>query len=441
MYTALIILYAIIFLYLCYKNIKWAVLLVIFTLPVYQIRFQLAGLPLTLLEAEILILFIIFLIQKSGRILKVKQWSNEVIQKKWFHCFIVSLFLFLLASTLSVFVSPNLRVAAGLWKAYFIEPILFLIVFVSIIKKQDIKDIFKILTIQVLLLALFAIYQKFTGAFISNDFWAAGATRRVTSVFGYPNALALYLAPIIILLIGWLTRRIWNLEFGIWNFFVSCFLFLVTCAAIAAVYFTKSKGALLAILAGIIFYAIFYKNKRKIFFSILIIAILLSCYLVFSGNLNLKGSATVEGGDSISTRFEMWSETFSMLKNKPLLGAGLAGYQQSVARYHTKDYIEIYLYPHNIILNFWTEIGLLGLIAFILIIIWFYRIGFKFVETRRGASLQEINVILMAAMIALLTHGLVDVPYFKNDLAVLFWVIVGMMIISTNYKSDTNIQI
>jgi uncharacterized ion transporter superfamily protein YfcC len=34
---------------------------------------------------------------------------------------------------------------------------------------------------------------------------------------------------------------------------------------------------------------------------------------------------------------------------------------------------------------------------------------------------------LMGAMVVIVVHGLVDVPYFKNDLAVLFWVMIGIM--------------
>ena len=32
-------------------------------------------------------------------------------------------------------------------------------------------------------------------------------------------------------------------------------------------------------------------------------------------------------------------------------------------------------------------------------------------------------------MVVLLVHGLVDTPYFKNDLSVLFWLIIGLGII------------
>jgi len=30
-------------------------------------------------------------------------------------------------------------------------------------------------------------------------------------------------------------------------------------------------------------------------------------------------------------------------------------------------------------------------------------------------------------MFVILIHGLVDVPYFKNDLAILFWLIFGII--------------
>jgi O-antigen ligase len=201
-------------------------------------------------------------------------------------------------------------------------------------------------------------------------------------------------------------------------------------------------------LAGIIFYAIFFKGYRKIFTGILILIFITLLLYYFINPINpinmLRGNTTVIGGDSISTRVNMWNETWQMLKTKPIFGAGLAGYQTAVAEFHQKDYIEIYLYPHNIFLNFWTEIGLLGLIGFILIIIWFYKQGFGLqkkhgVETRHClVSTDATNTILMASMTTLLVHGLVDVPYFKNDLAILFWLIIGMMTVTHVFRSDNN---
>ena len=44
-------------------------------------------------------------------------------------------------------------------------------------------------------------------------------------------------------------------------------------------------------------------------------------------------------------------------------------------------------------------------------------------------------------MTVLLIHGLVDVPYFKNDLAVLFWIIIGLIIINKKYDKENLQQI
>ena len=390
----MLIIYFLLFIFLSCKNLKYGIYWVIFTLPSYLIRFDIFNLPTTLLEGEILMLFLVWL---------VKNIKNLKITKG----FLIPIFLFLISATISVFVSPSFYSALGIWKAYFIEPILLLIVLVSTLKKKDLKDLFMVFGMQVVILSIFAIYQKFTGLFITNPFWADEATRRVTSFFSYPNALALYLAPLVVLFLGFSVKKyIYLIPFVLGSF---------------AIYFTKSKGALIAILIGLIFYVLFYKGNRKYFVSILAVVVILSGLLIGFGKIDLKGTSTVTGGDSVSTRLEMWSETWEMIKTKPILGAGLVGYQPAVAPFHEKEYIEVYLYPHNIFLNFWSEIGLLGLISFILIIIYFYIYGFK--------KYDKWSIIAMATMTALLIHGLVDVPYFKNDLSILFWVIIGVIMI------------
>ncbi len=488
--------YVILFLILALKNIRWAIYLLVFTLPAYLIRLSIFGLPLTLLEIEIIILFLAWALRfcqfkytrdrlngnpknpllpeegsadsnRPGAVGEKKYETYAPINKitpsgstvaeptppyqggdqyfslhlktkgviKFFSLyFFISLFL--TAATISIFISPNLHNAAGIWKAYFIEPILFFFIFIKSIKKENLKNIFLVLNLQVFLLGLLAIYQKFTGALIVNPFWATEATRRVTSVFPYPNALALYLAPLIILLLGYFIFEIKNLKLfqnsklKIKNYIAIYYQIIVIVLSILAVYYTKSKGALLGLLAGIIFYAIFFKGYRKYFLATLGVIVLLSFYLFGTNKINISGTSTVTGGDSISVRTTMWSETWQMLRQKSILGAGLNGYQNAVAPFHKKSYIEIYLYPHNIFLNFWSEIGLLGLLAFLGIIIWFYKAGFS--------GQGDIKIILMSSMTVLLVHGLVDVPYFKNDLAILFWVIIGLLIVNMKEKNQSH---
>jgi O-antigen ligase len=87
--------------------------------------------------------------------------------------------------------------------------------------------------------------------------------------------------------------------------------------------------------------------------------------------------------------------------------------------------MERLIYPHNIFLNFWTEIGLVGMLAVLAII------GQATVFAWR---IRQNDMVLgsgfMAMLVTLVVHGLVDVPYFKNDLAFLFWILIASIFIA-----------
>jgi hypothetical protein len=159
---------------------------------------------------------------------------------------------------------------------------------------------------------------------------------------------------------------------------------------------------------------------------------------------------------SAQIRFAQWKETWEMLSdnNRWLTGSGLSNYQAAIAPYH-KDGIfiktsdpdwlrkvlfnpierakawqplEIYLYPHNIFLNFWTELGLAGLLLFIWIIAKFYTWGIKLQHRLIQLNSYSSRLLLLGflgAMTASIIQGIMDVPYFKNDLALIFWLLIA----------------
>jgi O-antigen ligase len=108
-------------------------------------------------------------------------------------------------------------------------------------------------------------------------------------------------------------------------------------------------------------------------------------------------------------RKRMWKDTVSMLRDRPVLGAGFGAYPTVFKPYQTTTGIEVFQYPHNILLNLWSETGLLGVIAFGWVIATWVRLGHGRVWT-------------LLPLITILVHGLVDVPYLKNDLAFAFWI-------------------
>jgi O-antigen ligase len=156
-------------------------------------------------------------------------------------------------------------------------------------------------------------------------------------------------------------------------------------------------------------------------------------------------------------RKQQWKETWTMMKeeNMWVMGAGLANYQSAIKPYHQEGIffnhdnnpryrneivwggpeqkqkywqpVEIYMYPHNFFLNFWTELGLLGMIMAICLVVKFIFITIQLIKKSKTPGERAYLLGLLGALLALVVHGVVDVPYFKNDLAVLWWVVFALL--------------
>jgi O-antigen ligase len=123
---------------------------------------------------------------------------------------------------------------------------------------------------------------------------------------------------------------------------------------------------------------------------------------------------------------DLWVAAIKLIQHRPILGAGLAGFQVRAAPYfsHAHTYAD-FMDPHNIVLNFWVETGLLGLLS----MAWIIGAGL-FVSLRAWlnspAAWRPYHLGVALALLAIVVHGMVDVPYFKNDLSLEFWALLGL---------------
>ncbi len=402
-YYFLIFIFALLFTALSIKRLDFALAFILFALPSYLLRFKVFFIPFTLLELMIIILFLVWFLKRI--------FSGE---KVYLGKFRYLIFLWLAVASLAVIVSPNKISALGIWKAYFLEPVLFFFVFINEIKdKKDLELVLTALGAGALIVSLIAFYQKFTGWLVPYQYWFKGEGRRVTGVFPYPNALALYLGPIIGLLLGRIFKGGWEKK----KFFYLIVLFF----SFLAIVFARSEGAIAALVLSLFVFGLSFKKYRlKTILIILILIILFTTIPLFREYLINK----FNGQDwSVKVRLTLWQESWQMLKDNWLFGAGLAGYQKKIVPYHQAKYIEIFLYPHNIFLNFWSELGLFGLLTFLLLLLK----SFKEVKKKLIVKNNFFALSCLLALLIIIFHGLVDVPYFKNDLSLLFWLIIGLI--------------
>ncbi len=397
-------------------------------LPTYLVRFNLFQVgkivfPSTVLEFSFAALFLVWLLKYSrSDIIRIVNFL------KLHKVFFVAAGVFFLSSVISIFVSDMPIPSFGEWRAYFLEPMLFF--FILIGRKEIIKnnDLFWALGFSTLSITVFSVVQQFTGWGIATPEWTNAATRRVTAFFSSPNAVGLYVAPILMLVVAVLVGAIKQLQgrlVKITDFFrrpailaLSTIIFF----ALLAIIFTKSQGAWIGVGAGVLVF-IFFVGYKKIAIGLAIAGI------VFSLAVPSMREAVLFQDQANKNRLRLWGYSWTFLKESPknfVLGTGVRQFFRKVQKpYYDKYVMERLIYPHTILLNFWTEIGLPGMLAIIVLVGYVFYLGNKI---RKHSMIVGSGII--AAFTVLVVHGLVDVPYFKNDLAFLFWILIAGVFIS-----------
>ncbi|MFA7286282.1 MAG: O-antigen ligase family protein [Patescibacteria group bacterium] len=422
--TILISAYLLSFALLTYRAPKRALALIVFLLPTYLVRIELFGIPTTLLELTITVVAAVWFL----RMVRHHGWprlpaGSTVSTDNPFHPVLYPLLAFLLTATVSAILSPNIDAALGAWKAYFIDPmLLFTILVIEFRGARERIWLLHALGGLAIFVAMGAWLQYFTG-YVPEPY-ASAAVLKFTSVFPYPNAVGLLLAPIIALYIPLLITSYRRQQSFWWSLIVVIF-------GVSAIVLSQTKGAWLGVAIST-FVAILLVSKNRHRVVVVGAAFLFVGFLAFVPTLRLKVEQSFSfSAPSGAMRLAVWEETVELIKDHPITGAGLANYQQAVAPYHvdwrpniTPYKIEIFLYPHNLFLNAWVELGLAGLLAFV----WLLAAFFVHAWPRRNSPVVAGAI---AAMLALVIHGLVDVPYFKNDLSILFWVLMALPLLET----------
>ncbi len=410
------------------RRIAWYLTLAAVTaMPLYVVRFSVAGLPSTLLEVLVLAAAAATFLAHR-RSLKPLPWIASLAA------------LWTIVGFASSFRSGDILSSLGLWRAYFLEPVLLgwaiwqnVLAQTETQRAASLRRIVAAMVTAGSTVAVYATYQHFTGYGIPHP-WQEESVRRVTAWLGYPNAVALLVAPLTWLAVG-LGLKAQHVGRS-----VGRYLYPVAAAAmILAVLFARSEGGLIGLAAGAATAGLLHSKLSRLVTLGVIVAAAIAVAAVPTWRSYAVRTATLNDCPvlyecSLTLRRTQWADTWTMLKDGRLLyGAGLGNYQATMLPYHNHPGIEIYLYPHNVFLNFWTETGLAGLILFLGIIAAFWRSVWHALRTLS----RPLVIGAAAAMVTLLVHGLVDVPFFKNDLSVLLWLIILLPLLAQRIDANT----
>lgn len=243
----------------------------------------------------------------------------------------------------------------------------------------------------VLAVAGLALYQALTGAV------------RPSSFFNSPNAAAMWLVPMYFVA----THRL--------NAKTSWVLGLITFTALIV---TRSEGALAAFIVGAtVWWLAAHGPVQKQSQKIVGAGFLLVAIATLTPWLD-TGLNTIFG-DLLGARIQIWEVARMALISNPLLGIGPGGFEDYYFS-HVGSVIATPLewavpQPHSLYLATAVAIGVPGLIILLFVIV---VAGYNQITNQRP--------VLTAALAAIATHGLVDTQYWKNDLALIFFLVIAL---------------
>lgn len=329
--------------------------------------------------------------------------------------------LFFAAGCVALFVGGFSIPKLGQFIVLFLEPIsvFFLLRYIAANSSRTHAAMRSAIYFFVAACGLLAIVQYTTLLGLPSDWWGnAEEPKRAIGFFVHPNGLALFMTPLLAFLEPDLFRR---LEKQSWRSRDTIIAAGAWGLGAVGLFLSLSRGGWIGFAASAIVFGIFMASRKYLVATLVGIVV---CGLVVAAVPNLRYRIVLPfyGEKSAVARLSLWQTGENMIRDNPIVGKGLIGFGNNWDKYNSDPGLDHYNSPHNIILNFWIDTGLLGLVSFLGLLLYAVVEGF-----RRRSDIWKTGLVLF--VVALVAHGLIDTPYFKNDLALVFWIVYALVFI------------
>ena len=201
---------------------------------------------------------------------------------------------------------------------------------------------------------------------------------------------------------------------------------LVGIISIFVVLLSKSYTSIV-ILSTLIFYYVFWQLKRHLRKWVVVTAMVVSVILIgFQYDTPkfkiLIGNYDYSKANSIERRIQIYKVTWVAFKKNWLYGIGPGNYQnyfKGAMGAVLEDPIpeeEVPPHPHNLAMNFWSDLGIFGLLAILIV----------YLITGWNVLVKRTPYFFILAYP--LGHGLIDTPYGLEEVSVIFWILMALTV-------------
>jgi len=381
-------------------------------------------------------LFIIILF--AAWLIKIINTEKYFLQKTKLNLPVI---LFTLVIVLSLFISKTKMVSLQEFIIFLSYILIFFLITNNLNRKGDFNSFIHLFFIVSLFVSIYTIMQYYGIDPYLKDL------HKLTSTIGQKNWISNYLAMIFPVMFFYFLLEKFKRNKIIYFLLLSIlYITLMIC---------QSRGIWISISLTLIFaiYIIFKFKLINIFqenkkWLILLMFIFLIITIIYSTNNPLNKSAITvpqrvistfdEQDPSINRHLLKWKITLDMIKDKPIFGSGIGTFKMNYLDYQAdflKDnpyyikYSEKAREAHNEYLQMWAEIGIIGLVIFIGVILIFYGLIINYLKKVDNDKDKIIVFGLVLGITCFLIHCLFTFPLHVPALGVTFFTLVGLTVI------------
>lgn len=346
---------------------------------------------------------------------------------------------FLFVCALSLIYSVNRDVSARSLLLLF-SYVLFFYLVVHTLGKFEVVNFVALLVGLATIISLYGIYEYFflyqfiekhmDISFIGDTAKQMISLRRVGSVFGWPNRLAGFLGmtiPVSIALSFYERRP---------KLRILCIV--STVVMFVCMLLTFSISGWLALMGTLFFAAfVFFRlmgkklskviSRRKALTGVIILLLIIALAGVVWVMTEKRATAITLG--AIKCRITYLKGALGIIRDNSLLGTGLGTFKLVYPRYMPKGTGFETWHAHNSYLEMWSEIGLAGLVLFLIFAGQLMYVGLRLFSNTKNPKQKLLQLGLISGITAFLLHNIMEFTFYCPEITLYWWLLSGLLLV------------
>ena len=290
------------------------------------------------------------------------------------------------------------------------------IVIVRTINKENIDQVLQMLNMLGIIICLYGGYQYFTGDLTVDSSWTDtktfGSLIRIYSTLRNPNILAAYLTFNICYAGAYFIKKKADIYTAV-NIMLSSICLILT----------YSRGGFFAFVAAMLVLTVLCRDAKTAAYT----AVMILLYFGYNyyESINRIDFGMLVADSSSQYRVEIWKASFELFKENMAFGSGPGSVMQLLS--YSSDKLKGFIsHAHNIEIHLLAETGVLGLTTFGGMVVSGMVKAFRFYRIHKNHEDSFVAIGFVAAMTAMLVHGLVDCAVFVPSRSLVFLIYLSL---------------